>query len=271
MQCANCQQSWQATAEVPAAKKPRPKPKLVEKEAEPEQTESEDDADQLFNSEDEAALDKAFNEEEGKVAETTKKPKKKSEKKSDKSKNNDEADEELSTEDGLDPTLQNKRHKAMLRRQEEMQRKLPLGRIRRNARYLAVVLIAAILASGFYFRVEIVRAVPSLAGMYESVGLGVNVVGLEFRDVQTLRALRDGKDVMVISARIHNVAKRQVNVPSVTVSILNADGRPLLDWSVTPLARAIAPGEVTDFETELNSAPIEADIVKLTFADSRAN
>ena len=39
---------------------------------------------------------------------------------------------------------------------------------------------------GCCFRTEIVRLVPDMAGVYSALGLGVNVVGLEFSDVSTL-------------------------------------------------------------------------------------
>ena len=48
------------------------------------------------------------------------------------------------------------------------------------------------------FRTEIVRQFPDLAGFYEALGLGVNVIGLEFGDVTTLATLRDGASVMQV-------------------------------------------------------------------------
>ena len=100
--------------------------------------------------------------------------------------------------------------------------------------------------------------------------MGVNVVGLEFRDVETLRALKNGADVMVVSARIQNVTGRQVKVPAVLVSILDDAGVSLYSWSVTPLVQLIGPGEIMEFETQLNSAPQNAYTVKLAFVDGRA-
>ena len=94
----------------------------------------------------------------------------------------------------------------------------------------------------------------------------MNVIGLEFGDVETLRTLREGTDVMLISARIRNVTNRTLDVPPVLVNILSADGSSLYEWTARPQARFLGPGEVLKFETQLNSAPKEAHQVRLIFA-----
>jgi len=257
VQCAHCQQSWQAIAEEEPVEQPKPEPE------EAVQTPPENPDDKLFDADAEAELDEAFEREQQKTGSDEEKPS---------SQDVEGADpENLSTENDLDPALQKKRHKAMLRRQLDLAKKFPLSRVRRMARIVGAVLLSVIIVGGVYFRTEIVRAVPDLAGVYSSIGLGVNIVGLEFTEVQTLRALKDGTDLMVVSARIRNVVGQQVAVPAVVVSILDESGNSLLNWSVTPLARAIGPGEFVDFETELNSAPQGADTVELAFANGRTN
>ena len=70
----------------------------------------------------------------------------------------------------------------------------------------------------------------------------MNVIGLEFRNVRTLRALRDGVEVLTVDARIVGVSPRRVIVPPVVVTLLDADGRPVYEWSVTPDARDLEAG-----------------------------
>ena len=105
-----------------------------------------------------------------------------------------------------------------------MRRTLPLGRFRRVARLAGLLLLALIVGGGVAFRTEIVRQVPDLAGFYQVLGLGVNVIGLEFRNMRTLKALRDGVEVLTVNARIVGVSPRRVIVPPVVVTLLDADG-----------------------------------------------
>ena len=76
------------------------------------------------------------------------------------------------------------------RRQAVLNRRLPFAKLRRGVRLAAVAALLLLIATGIVFRAEIVRQVPDLAGMYEALGLGVNVVGLEFREVTTLVTVR---------------------------------------------------------------------------------
>lgn len=266
VQCAHCNQSWQA---VPEKEEPKPKPKLVEQPSPPKPDAEEDD--RLFDEADEAALDEAFAREEEKVAPAKPKTSDAGERdKPDKPEKADEAEVEEGDDAGLDAALKKSRRKAMLNRQMSFAKNLPMGRIRSNARFAGLCLLALVIGGGLFFRTEVVRLIPDLAGVYSAIGMGVNVVGLEFRDVETLRALKNGADVMVVSARIQNVTGRQVKVPAVLVSILDEAGVSLYSWSVTPLVQVIGPGEIMEFETQLNSAPQDAYTVKLAFADGRA-
>jgi hypothetical protein len=116
---------------------------------------------------------------------------------------------------------------------------------------------------------EIVRQFPDLAGAYEALGLVVNIVGLEFRDVTTLVTLRGGQNVMRVDGRIYSVAVRDVAVPPIVVTLLDAAGMKLYEWSVLAQARDLEPGEVVDFSTQLTSPPQGAARVRLSFTDSR--
>lgn len=174
------------------------------------------------------------------------------------------------SETKVDPKLKKQRDKAFAQRQHSLSAKLPLARIRRAARLVTLGLLFAIIGAGITFRTEIVRSLPDLAGAYAALGMQVNIVGLEFRDVHTLLTLRSGANVMKVDARIYGVAPRTVVVPPVVVTLLDAQGAALYEWSVTPDARDLEPGEVVDFSTQLSSPPIGATRVRLTFSGGRA-
>lgn len=162
---------------------------------------------------------------------------------------------------------QKRRQKDFMRRQAALSRTLPLARFRRVARVGLVSLLFALLVGGIGFRTELVKRFPSLAGVYEAVGLGVNVVGLEFRDVRTHVTMRAGSTMMQVDARIYSVAAQPVAVPPVVITLIDAEGVPLYEWSVTPATTQLKPGEVVNFSTELAAPPKAATGVRLTFND----
>ena len=217
VQCANCHRSWKATA--PENYVPAPKPRIVggtdtDLDEAPAETA---ERDRLFGADAETELDKAFAAEEEKVlagAESA-----------EENEPEDESIEDMVDEQTgkLDHRLLSRRRRDMHRRQQKHVSRLPLARLRRAARVLSLLVLAAIIGGGYVFRNDIVRAYPNLGGLYAMVGIDVNIYGLIFTKVETLRTLRDGDDVTIITANIRSIVDHTVRVPPVLVSILNAD------------------------------------------------
>lgn len=170
----------------------------------------------------------------------------------------------------VDPALVRKRQKAFTRRQTARAAELPLAKLRRTLRVAGFILLAAIVATAYFGRVPVVERFPAMAGVYEAIGLGVNVVGLDFTDVSSLRTLRDGKEVLVVSAQIVGLEPEPVTVPSVVVTLIDAHGRGIYEWSVTPAVRDLMAGERSTFDTQLTLPPGEAERVRLTFAGGQS-
>lgn len=162
------------------------------------------------------------------------------------------------------------RQKALSRRQTAMVSRLPLARMRRYARVVGAVGLAGILGIAYFGRVQIVERNPDLAGIYEAVGLGVNVVGLELSHLQSTRGLSEGKEVLVVSAQLVGLMPNPVTVPPVLVSLLDTTGHTIYEWSVTPRIRDLMAGERATLDTRLPLPPAEAVKVRLTFAGGRA-
>jgi predicted Zn finger-like uncharacterized protein len=163
--------------------------------------------------------------------------------------------------------LLKKRQHAFVQRQLSLNKSLPLARLRTAARQVALAALIVILAVMLLFRTDIVRRFPDLAGTYQLLGLGVNIVGLEFHDVRTLKSLRDGSETLTVDARIVSVTDQAVPVPEVIVTLLNAEGESIYEWSVRPDARDLEPGETVVLETQLMRPPAGAEGVRLTFAN----
>lgn len=162
--------------------------------------------------------------------------------------------------------LLRKRQTDFSRRQTAMVADLPLARLRRSMRVVGVLLLVGLAGLGYFGREQVVERYPDMAGVYEALGLGVNVVGLDFSDVSTLRALRDGKEVLVVSAQIVGLKAEPVSVPAVVVTLIDSKGEGIYEWSVTPSVRDLMAGERSTFDTQLTMPPGEASHVRLTFA-----
>lgn len=266
VQCAHCGRTWQAFAEKmiePREPKPIPPPTVV-------RAVSAKDSDQMFDAAAEAELDAEFEAEQKAVAATT-------DPAADQLRSIEEikaaiaprAPEPKPVEKPVDAHAEKKRQKAFDERQNMLTRQLPLARVRRILRLAGLTALALLIGIGFSFRTDIVRMFPDLAGTYEALGLGVNVVGLEFRDVKTLLALRRGADVMQVDARIYSVAAGTTDVPPVVVTMLNDENVPLYEWSVAPTVPSLASGEVVDFSTQITDPPPGATKVRLSFGSGR--
>jgi predicted Zn finger-like uncharacterized protein len=250
VQCAQCGQSWHAEADAP------PPPAI--------------DPDLMFPK-DEDALDFAFEETERTMAPAVAPPPPSLPIDPDHERTLAEIRAAIAPKpkkksvNALDPAVLNRAREEFDRRQRKVIGRLPLARMRRTARLAAFVLLVSIMVLGFSLRTDLVRWFPAMAGLYSAMGLPVNIVGLEFENSKTINTLREGKIVMQVSARIRSIASRPVPVPPVLVSLLDASGKALYEWTVTPNAAEMDPGEVMDFTTEVNSPPDGAVSVRLSF------
>jgi len=154
------------------------------------------------------------------------------------------------------------------KRQRAFAKHLPAARLSRTLRGVGIGLLVAVIGGGVLLRTEIVRVLPDLAGLYATMGLKVNVVGLDFSDVTTLLSRKGDNDVLTVNATIYGVEPHRVIVPPVVVTLLGSDDKPVYAWSVAPKQRDLEPGEVIGFSAELAAPPGDARQVRLSFADS---
>lgn len=240
VQCAHCQQAW---------------------DQRPVQRETADPQDRAaFDAIVEDALDEAIETEEKTVAaEVTRRLAAEKEA---------EAERRLASVDAgkVDPAVIRKRQRAFSKRQSAIAADLPLGRLRRVMRVLGVVLLAGTVAGAYFGRVPIVERFPAMAGVYASVGLGVNIVGLQFDSVTTLQSLRNGREVLDVSAQIVGVNPTPAHVPAVVITLFDGQGAPIYEWSVTPGVHDLMAGERATFNTQLALPPGDAQRLRLSFA-----
>lgn len=243
VQCAHCHKAWNQDAS--SAPAPKAGPDAVRAQA-----------DKVFDAMAEDALDEAMAAEESAVAG-----------RGGAAKAGAEPGKSLPH---IDAAELKKRQMAFARRQNAMFSSLPLARLRRAARFAGVVILVGLVGGAWFGRVPIVERYPDLAGLYEAVGLGVNVVGLDFSNLETLKTLSGGNDVLTVSAQIIGRSKTPVPVPPVVISLLDTTGHAVYEWSVTPRVRDLMAGESATFDTRLSLPPSEAVRVRLSFAGQSA-
>jgi predicted Zn finger-like uncharacterized protein len=235
VQCAHCQQAWQQPppAQVPPAEKSN-----VESFVE-------DGLDEAFAAEEQAvAADRAR-----RLAEEV-----------------DETDSAAVAK--IDPALVRSRQRAFTKRQSAIAASQPLAQTRRAVRIGLALLLCVVCAGTFFARVPIVARLPAMAGVYATIGLPVNVVGLDFTDVRTQRTLRNGKDVLIVSAQILGLNAAPTPVPAVIVTLLDSHGQGIYAWSIAPAVPDLMAGERATFDTQLAMPPGDAQRVRLSFAEN---
>ncbi|WP_224703858.1 zinc-ribbon domain-containing protein [Devosia aquimaris] len=241
VQCAHCQEAWQ---QAPLPKEEPPASPEVRKA---EEAIAEDSLDEAMASAEKDAAAKA----------------RKASSKADK--------QALAAARGagkIDPAEVRRRRRNFSRPQSASTSELPMARARGVARVVAVLALLGTGAGAYFGRTQIVQQFPAMAGIYDRLGLGVNVVGLDFAGLSTLRTTRNGKEMLIVSAQIVGLRPSPAPVPAVVVTLLDDDGNTVYQWSVDPLVHDLMAGERATLDTQLSQPPASAARVRLAFAES---
>jgi hypothetical protein len=139
-----------------------------------------------------------------------------------------------------------------------------------QARYAtAAIVLIAINLGLIGWRTEVVRWLPQTASFYAAIGLPVNVRGLVFANVTTVKEAKDGVQMLTIEGTIINDAKRAVEVPRLRFSIHNEKGHEIYSWTVLPDKTVLLRGESLPFRSRLASPPRESHQVLVRFFNRR--
>ena len=114
-----------------------------------------------------------------------------------------------------------------------------------------LLVIAGILAGGWYGRYQIVDTFPTAARLYELIGTPISTVapGLEIRNVAASPAVKDDQSLLVIEGRIVNTTDATQPVPALKVTLTDQQGSIVDEWRVAAKTAALAPGDSTSFNT----------------------
>ncbi|HWG05354.1 MAG TPA: FxLYD domain-containing protein [Beijerinckiaceae bacterium] len=115
-------------------------------------------------------------------------------------------------------------------------------------------------------REALVRVAPQFASLYAAIGLPVNLVGLEIRDLHSTVERNTGGAMLAIEGTIANIRSETVKVPPVRIGVDAADGHEIYTWTTAAPKPQLAEGETIDFRARLNEPPAEANKVTVSFA-----
>ncbi len=128
------------------------------------------------------------------------------------------------------------------------------------------LLVIASLAGFIFLRGMIVEIVPSLAGVYDMVGLGPALGdGLDIRQVKSSRSVNNGVDILDVSGLIANVATEAKTVPSIKVSLFDASNAEVLSVVTSPANSTVKGSDRTRFRALLKNPPPTARRLEVTF------
>jgi len=260
VQCAHCQQAW----DQPPIAKEEPPPEIRKAE----QAIAEDQLDDAMGAEDKAITARQARSAAEKTAKAGKLDKQNAAKAAKAKKSRDKTNRVVDQDSAgkIDPSVIRKRRKAFSRPNVHLMDEEPLARLRLALRIIGGTALVGGLAYAYLGRVQVVQRFPAMAGVYSAVGLGINVVGLDFSGVSAMQTLRNGKEVLLVSAQIVGLSPSPVAVPAVVVTLIGADGQGVYQWSVQPTVTDLMAGERSTFDTQLTLPPGEASRVRLSFA-----
>ena len=114
-------------------------------------------------------------------------------------------------------------------------------------------------------RVPVVRAVPAMAGFYETLGMAVNVRGVMFTNVQ--QRWETGNKVLELQfeGEVINLTNKYKKLAPLVFVALSSERREVFRWVVDVRKKPLLPGEKAPFQARVPAPPKVARYVLIRF------
>lgn len=135
---------------------------------------------------------------------------------------------------------------------------------------LACLLIGGLfsaLTAAVALRADVVRAWPPSAGLYQSIGLGVQVQPFALEEVAQDRLNEGGHSFMVVSGAVRNTWEEPLRAPSLEVTVADAEGRELDRFPIVLEAEYISGAGALDFAVQ-RMFPQGADQIRVRILEA---
>ena len=134
---------------------------------------------------------------------------------------------------------------------------------------MVIVGLIGVLAARLAWRGQVVRYAPQTASLYAAVGLPVNLRGMVFTDVKTVKDTHDGVSVLVVEGTVANVTSVPLEVPRLRFAVRNEAGNEIYAWTAMPAQTVLPAGEKLPFRSRLASPPTESRAIEVRFYNRR--
>ena len=135
---------------------------------------------------------------------------------------------------------------------------------------LSGIAAAMLIVSLVWFRENVVRIYPQANTVYASLGLKVNLRGLEFDNVEIKHVAEGGLEVLKITGEIINVRDYAVVLPALRFALNDMRRAEVFSWTTALSDAFVRPGARLPFETELIAPPPEGQAIEVRFIDRDA-
>ncbi len=149
--------------------------------------------------------------------------------------------------------------------------KAPHAFLRRGGagRPMAAAFAGLVLLAGLVWQREAaVRAAPQLAGLFDKLGMPVNVRGLSLSAIES-GVVADGQHrFLVVEGNVTNITTSKAAVPLIEVAVKDAGGATLYTWTTEPPRASLEPAELVRFRARLASPPEQGQSVRVRFTSA---
>lgn len=153
---------------------------------------------------------------------------------------------------------------------EAEKKRLEAQKVRRDRqkRWGLFAAAVAVPVIGFLaFPEPVVTVLPGAMVVYDKLGIGVNIYGLEIDNVTHQYVLANNTRVLAIRGEIRNVSGGARAIPPLKFSLLDKTDKTLFSWNLKSLPkRALKAGESTSFLTRVAAPPKLANDFRIHFA-----
>lgn len=137
-----------------------------------------------------------------------------------------------------------------------------------------ILLLAGILAGGFYGKQYVVNFWPASAKLYQMLKLDVkttNKLGLEIRDLNTVQVQENGVVRLTVSGTIVNLGGTVRPIPRIGIQLMDSDGHHVYSWSTTAEKETVEPWASVSFSSSVSQPPKDARHAKADLIPPKVN
>lgn len=132
---------------------------------------------------------------------------------------------------------------------------------------LLIATLGAICAAVVVWRGDIVRLMPQTAPFFKTLGLGVNLRGLDFANIKTTSETVNGTTIILIEGEV--LARKPVEIPRLRFGLNDATGKEIHAWNATIEQASLAAGESAPFVSRLAAPPADGREITVRFFNRR--